>query len=125
MASSRFYPEQAKQLNVVSLFCKATIGSTGAPTLVTDYSKGIALITRNDTGDYTIALSEPYTGLLSVHPMLLDATDRDLTFQIIAEDVASSSAPYVKIGAHAAATPTDPASGSILYVEIKLRNSSV
>ena len=125
MASSLFYEGKAKQLNTVSLFCKATIGNTGACTLVTDYSKGIASITRNDTGDYTIALSEPSVVLLSVHPMILDATDRDLTFQIIAEDVASSSAPYVKIGAHAAATPTDPASGSILYVEIKLRDSSV
>lgn len=125
MASSLLNPAKAKQMNVVSLFMKAAIGSSGAPTIDTDMSKGIASITRNDTGDYTIALSEPYHSLLSVHPMILDATDRDLTFQIIAQDVSSSSAPYVKIGSHAAATPTDPASGSTLYVHILLRNSSV
>ena len=125
MASSLHYAAKARQLETVSLYVKATIGGTGAPTLVTDASKGILSITRNDTGDYTIALKEPYNSLLAVNPMILDATDRDLTFQIISEDVVSSTAPNVKIGSHAAATPTDPPSGSILYVEIVLRNSSV
>jgi hypothetical protein len=111
-------------MSTVSLFCKAAIGATGAPTLSSDYSKGIASITRNATGDYTLALSEPYVGLLSCHPMMLEADDTDITFQIISEDVAGTS-PNVKIGAHAAATPTDPPDGSTLYVHIIVRNSSV
>ncbi len=125
MASSLFFKNiGSKEVQVCHLFVKAAIGATGACTLDTAASKGIASITRNDTGDYTIALAETYASLLACHPMILDATDCDLTFQIISQDVAGTS-PNVKIGSHAAATPTDPASGSTLYVHLILKNSGV
>jgi hypothetical protein len=125
MASSLFFKDGgAKEVGIVHLFMRADIGATGAPTIDTAGSKGIASITRNDTGDYTIALSERYTSLLACHVMMLEADDTDITFQIISQDVSGTS-PNVKIGAHAAATPADPPSGSDLYVHIILKNSSV
>lgn len=125
MASSLFYKDAgAKEVGIVHLFMRADIGATGAPTLDTANSKGIASITRNDTGDYTIALDEPYPVLLACHPMMLEADDTDITFQVISQDVSGTS-PNVKIGSHAAATPTDPPNGSDLYVHIILKNSSV
>lgn len=126
MASSVFYrnAHASKEIDVTELFMKAAIGATGAPTINTAASKGIASITRNDTGDYTIQLSESYSSLLMVDVMFLEADDTDLTFQVISEAV-SNATPTVKIGAHAAATPADPPDGSTLYVRITVKNSSV
>jgi hypothetical protein len=125
MASSVFYHDHAaKEIGVTELFVKAAIGATGAPTIDTSASKGISTIVRNDTGDYTITLAERYNSLLMVDIMFLEADDTDLTSQVISEAV-SAATPVVKIGFHAAATPTDPSDGSTIYVRITLKNSSV
>ncbi len=125
MASSYFYKNhQSKETSIVELFLRADIGATGAVTIDTAASKGIASITRNDTGDYTIQLSESYNSLLMVDVMLLEADDTDLTSQVISQDV-SNATPTVKVGFHAAATPTDPPDGSDIYVRITVKNSSV
>jgi hypothetical protein len=125
MASSLFRKDMGhKEVGVVELFLFADIGATGAVTMDSDRSKGIASITRNDTGDYTIQLSEVYNSLLMCDVMLLEADDTDLTHQVISQAV-SNATPTVKIGFHAAATPTDPPDGSDIYVRITLKNSSV
>jgi len=125
MASSYFYKNHSsKETNVTELFLRADIGATGAVTIDTAASKGIASITRNDTGDYTIQLSESYNSLLMVDVMVLEADDTDLTHQVISQAV-SNATPTVKIGFHAAATPTDPPDGSDIYVRITVKNSSV
>lgn len=126
MASSLHYRNHmAKEVNVTELFLRADIGATGAPTIDVAASKGIASITRNDTGDYTIQLAEAYNSLFMVDVMLLEADDTDLTHQVISQDVSNSTTPTVKIGFHAAATPTDPPDGSDIYVRITVKNSSV
>ena len=125
MASSYHYRNhQSKEANVTELFLRADIGATGAPTLDTAASKGIASIARDDTGDYTITLSEAYNSLLMVDVMVLEADDTDLTHQIISQAV-SNSTPTVKVGFHAAAVPTDPPNGSDVYIRITVKNSSV
>ena len=124
MASSLFYKDHgSKEIGVRELFCKAAIGATGDPTLDVSASKGITSITRNAAGDYTILLAEVYPSLLMVDIMFLEADDTDLTSQVISEDV--DGVGNVKIGFHAAATPTDPSDGSTIYVRITLKNSSV
>lgn len=126
MASSVFYRNShaSKEVDVTELFVKAAIGATGAPTLNTAASKGISTIVRDAAGDYTITLSESYNSLLMVDIMFLEADDTDLTAQTISEDV-DGTTPTVKIGFHAAATPTDPPDGSTIYVRITCKNSSV
>jgi hypothetical protein len=121
--TSVYHTHGAQEINIVELFVKAAIGATGAVTINTSASKGIESITRNDTGDYTILLKEAYNSLLMTDIMLLEADDTDLTHQVISEDVVSGKT--VKIGFHAAATPTDPPDGSTIYVRITLKNSSV
>lgn len=125
MASRAFLREHAAlEHAVVELFLRADIGATGAPTLDTSASKGISSIARDATGDYTITLADRYSSLLMVDAMLLEADDTDLTHQVISQDV-SGTTPTVKIGWHAAATPTDPPDGSDIYVRITLKNSAV
>ena len=126
MASSVFYPShKSKETSVVELFCRVDVGSTGAPTLDADDSKGIASVVRNDTGDYTITLSERYNKLLMVDVMhFTDGSDVDLTWALLAHDV-SAATPTVKIGFKAAATPTEVPSDDDFYVRITLKNSSV
>lgn len=125
MASGLFYQSHyAKEINIVDIFAKVAIGATGAPTLDVAGSKGVTSVTRNATGDYTFLLADRYPSLLSVQAQIMDAADVDLTWQIISEAV-DSTAPTVKIGWHAAATPTDPSSGTTMFVRITLKNSSV
>lgn len=125
MASSYFHRNhRSKEVDVTELFLRADIGASGAPTIDTAGSKGIASISRTDTGDYTITLSEPYPSLLMVDVMMLEADATDLTFQVAAQAV-SNSTPTVQLTCKAAATPADPPDGSDLYVRLTLKNSSI
>lgn len=124
MASSTFYKgAQSKEIDTKVLYCKAAIGASGAPTIDTAASKGIASIALDATGDYTITLSEKYNSLLMVNIMLLEADDLDLTWNLTADAV--SSTPSISITFKAAATPTNPPDGSTLYIEIILKNSNI
>jgi len=124
MASSYFYQNfQSKEANITKLYLRADIGASGAPTLDTDDSKGIASIARTATGDYTITLDEAYNKHLHTSVTLIEADDTDLQIQVAATDV--SSAKTIQIICTAAATPADPPDGSDLTMEITLKNTSV
>lgn len=125
MASSLFKPALAKEQGVCTLYAYVDIGSTGACTLNAAKSKGIASIVRNSTGNYTITLAEGYNSLLFADFMYLESTSRDLTFQLLAEAVATSTAPTVQFVVHAAATATDPTSGGVVLARIVCKNSSI
>lgn len=108
------------------MFAKVTIGATGAPTLVTASSKGIKSITRNSTGDYTLLLSDTYNSLLHFKHIINSGSSAPTApgMYIKSDAVSSATVPGVEFVMNAAGTPTDPASGEILYLEIVLRNSS-
>ena len=59
MANRDFKDFQAAEREVKRLYMKATIGATGAPTLVAADSLGIKTIVRNTTGDYTVTFGTP------------------------------------------------------------------
>ena len=124
MASSTFYKMGgAKELQVIQLFVHAAIGSTGAVTLNTAKSKGIASMTRTSAGLYVITLSEAYAELLAVDGLALFSTLQDLTFQVNAETVATTKT--ITMWCKTAATATDPTSGTTLKFKITLKNSGV
>ena len=123
MASgSLFNKAYAKEVDLVKLYAYVDIGGTGAPTLNTAKSKGIASIVRNGAGDYTITLSDVYNAHMFTNLMLLDATSRDLTFQLLAADASAKTIQFV---VHAAASATDPTSGDVVLAEITMKRSSV
>ena len=124
MASSTFYNgAQSKEIDTKVLYCKVAIGASGAPTINTAASKGIASIVRDDTGDFTITLSEKYNSLLFANVAFVEANDTDLTWHVSAEAV--SSTPSISFVFKAAGTPTDPDNGSTLLFQIVLKNSNI
>jgi hypothetical protein len=144
--ASREFIQFSYQLErgVVKLYVKATIGATGAPTLVTtstasgNPSKGILSIARQAAGTYRITFGrsdvsgdiyDKYQRILNVSGVILDAGVSAVNSVQIKDDQSSASVPYVDIytlgittGAVAA---VDPTSGDTLLVEITLKNSTV
>lgn len=110
---------------VVSLFGKVAIGNTGAPTLDTAMSKGIASVSRTDTGDYTITLQDTYYKFLMANFVVLyNGSSNVGQVQLVSEAVNSTKVITITTLDFAGA-PVDPTSGSVLYFELMLRNSSV
>ena len=103
---------------------KVSIGATGAPTL-DSFSAGYASIVRNSAGDYTVTMSEGYSGFLNGLVTYLDTTNADFVFQWDAINDTTSAYSFRCIGADGSPVAEDPASGSTLYITLWLRNSSV
>ena len=127
MANRRFQNFQAYDREVKRLYCKATIGASGAPTLVSDNSLGIKSIGRNSAGDYTVtfgdsSITDKYNKLLWADGKLLDAAGEDIRVQIQVDAVTSGTVQVLTL---TGATPTDPTNGSTLFLVFDLKNSSV
>ena len=114
----------SQEVNMTTLFLRADIGATGAPTIDTANSKGIASIARTAAGDYTITLSEPYNTLLGASVISLEAGDTEFNWSLTANSV-SASTPTVQISNLPGGVATDPDDGSDLFVTLHLKNSSV
>ncbi len=122
MANRWFEPNICNaEKGLVKLQIKVTIGAVGAPTL----TKGnfIASIARTAAGLYTITLEDKYVDLLGFSCVQMIAAAQDLTFDVVSEAV--DSAKTINIRCKAAAVDTDPSSGSVLFIELTLKNSSV
>ena len=129
MASRDFKNFQAAERAVKRLYMKATIGASGAPTLVTDDSLGVKSIARNGTGDYTITLGTPsgdtdkYNKLLWSDGKLLDPDAEDIRVQIDTDTI--SSAGTMKILTVTGGSAADPSDGATLLMVFDVKNSSV
>lgn len=130
----------------VQLDAYITIGSTGAATLKywvpaaggggayasapTGGYRGIASIARNTTGDYTITLQDTYQRLLGWDVKFQAATTGTAVAPIVSlctttTNVATSTGGTVRFKTQSATgTAADPASGEIMYVSLRLSNSS-
>jgi|TARA_R100000149_G_C5756182_1_gene63203 hypothetical protein len=128
MANRRFQNFQAYDREVKRLYCKATIGASGAPTLVSDNSLGIKSIARNSAGDYTVTFgdsstTDKYNKLLWADGKLLDAAGEDIRVQIQVDSVSSDG--QIQVLTLTGASATDPSNGSTLFLVFDLKNSSV
>ena len=104
----------------VKVFGKLVVGGTGAVTSGT--GNGIASIVRSAQGDYLVTLTDAFSAFLSFSAVHLVATGEDLVCQVKAVDPAAKTLSFFT---NTHATPTDPASGTVIYFEITYRNSSV
>lgn len=121
MANRRFYQfHGALEPGIVALYLEVAIGATGAPTLT--YGKGVTSIARTTNGEYLITLADKYNRLLAFNPIMESTTGEDITFQVDASAVASGTVAFFT---NTADTPTDPTSGDKIYIELKLKNSTV
>ena len=121
MANRDFKDVQSNYREVKDVYLKVAIGATGAPTIDT-FSGGYASIARNSAGDYTITMVDGYEDLVDAGFRLLSTTNQEMYFQLDA--VGFPSARTVGFRCLTGTTPTDPASGSTLYIKLSLRNSS-
>lgn len=83
---------------------------------------GIASVERDAPGVYKITLEDAYFSLKSAKARLLHTSAEDIRFQISSETVSSTKLIIFKT--LTGATPTDPASGSIAFIRLELKNSS-
>lgn len=121
MANRNFKKAQNLEQEVKGLFADVAIAAAGAPTLTR--GTGIASISRNSAGDYSITLSDTYNRLMHCNVMQLVATAQDANWQIVSETVASTK--IIRVRCLTAGVATDPSSGSRLFVKIDVKNSSV
>ena len=122
---SQFHNSYAGQM--VSLLAKVSIGSSGAPTLVSGTGMGILSVTRNSAGAYTFALSNPFYSLLGVRVSIKSGSSAPAApiMNIVTDSANVTAAPLVKIQMRdLSAVATDPASGEVLYVELMFNRSS-
>ena len=138
MANRRFEQFQLSlEKKVVSLYLKASIGASGAPTLVR--GKGIASIAKNaTTGQYVISLGKPASATDAAQPdtyqMLLDADSIFINasgvqaapiMNIIADNSASGSITVQFNAAAGSGQNAYPASGETVLIRLVLSNSSI
>ena len=129
MANRDFKNFQAAEREVKRLYLKATIGASGAPTLVAADSLGVKSIARVTTGDYLVTFGTPsggtekYNKLLWADGKLLDTSGEDIRVQLDVDTV--SSAGTLSFYTVTGATPTDPTNGATLLMVFDVKNSSV
>ena len=86
---------QERDINLEKIYLKLVIGASGA---VTSYAgEGISLVEKETAdGQYTVTFSDAgaYESFIYANFIQLDAAE-DITFQVISEDVDSSTAPVV------------------------------
>lgn len=127
MANRRFskVAQQSLERAVVHLYAKVAIGGTGAPTLDANNSQGFSSIARNSAGDYTVTLQDKYHDFLCAKAVFNSGASpaASPTMSVKADSIASAGT--LEVVFCAGVTPTDPASGEILYLHLELRNTSV
>lgn len=117
-----------KEAMPVRLYCHVTFGASGAPTLDSATSKGIASIVRNSAGKYTITLSDSYNKMMGMDICQLSGTSAQAAPLVtLVSQAVSNATPTVVIQYRAIdnTTATDPASGEEAFIELALGNSSV
>lgn len=122
---SQFHYSYAGQR--VSLMARVSIGSSGAPSIISGTGMGIASIVRNSAGNYTINLTNTFYNLLSLSVISnsgSSAPAAPLT-NIAVSSVSVAAAPLVTIQMrNLSGVATDPASGEILHLVMDMNRSS-
>lgn len=104
------------------MFLKAAIGASGAVTISSDDSRGVASISRVSAGRYLITLQDKYSRLMDVSiSQLGTATPAAPISALISETVASTKTLSIQF-LDAAGAVADPDSGQSVRVHIVLSN---
>lgn len=124
-------PLGSLEIDVVTIYGSYAVGATGACTLDTQNSKGVASVVRNSAGKYTITLSEPVQKFLWGDAQLLDDTNSDPTTvgvlpRLFSAGVTAATPTFViQFFNYTDGSAADPADGATVYFKLELRNSSV
>jgi len=133
MANRMFNQFQGSlEKGIVTLYCNIPIGATGSVgTLDPKKNKGIVSVVRTGTGAYTITFGvsasrlDTYARTMTMEGTILNATpDAIGSINMTADNAATGSISIVTQAA-ASGTVTDPSNGTVILLEITLKNSSV
>lgn len=108
---------------VVNLFAQVAIGASGAPTMNAAKSKGVKSIARNGAGDYTLTLQDSYYALLGFDLSFVVATVPASPNVSIKTDSVTSVPGSIRFICSTGGVATDPASGEIMKICVRLSNS--
>lgn len=113
----------ALEKGVVKLFVHVVFGASGAPTL--ERGKGIASVSRDSAGTFTVALQDRYQRLLAAHAMFVGTSPIAAVVSLVSDDSAALS-PTLSFETSEATTgsATDPVSGEELLLELSFSNSA-
>ena len=104
------------------LYAQVTIGASGAVSSTAGY--GITSCTETATGTYKFILDDSYEKLVFAHGTSLNSSIDDIMTSIKAEDVDATSDPYVELFTYSVGgAASEPASGTVLYVEIAVQDT--
>lgn len=117
--------------NPVTLWARVTIGASGAPTLDATNSKGIKSISRSSAGTYVVTFgvgnqTDTYNRLLFAKAQFQVSGGIPAAPVMAVSTESVQSAGTVTLVFSDVETPaaTDPASGEVMYLEFKLKNST-
>lgn len=112
---------------LVSLLPSVSFGASGAPTIVANTGMGITSVARVSAGKYNITLSRAFGSLIHIKHVFNSGASAPAApgMYISSNAVSTASAPVLQIVFNAAGTPTDPASGEIVYLDVILNDSSL
>lgn len=115
-------PVQTIEQGSTTLYCKLTVGATGAVSAATGY--GLSGIARNDVGNYTITLDRKFKKLLSVLPTVIQATPQGLKMTLEADAIASAGTVTLEWNTDAG-TATELSSGTIVIFAITVADTGM
>lgn len=114
----------------VTIYGKAAIGVTGAPTLNSAQSKGIFSIVRTGVGAYTINLGnavsrDTYQRLMMFKELVIGASSTCVGCTVVADNSSSTPSPNVAIQlTDGTGTAVELANGVSLLVKLILSNTT-
>lgn len=118
------------EIDVVTLYAKFAVGASGAPTLDTSNSKGVASVTRDSAGQYTLLFSDYYQRLLWADAKLFSTSASNPTtdgvgFRLEADALSTAKTCQVQFFALDDGAAADVLDGQVVYMKFELRNSTV
>ena len=122
MANRNFNRKQALDKEIKEIYANVTIGASGAPTLVSANSVGVASISRTSAGLYVLTLQDKYMKLMHAHVQIVTPVAEDIVSNVVSESVAS--AKTVTFRCTTGGVATDPASGDSFLIALQLKNST-
>ena len=111
----------------VKLRATVSIGASGAPTISSTSGMGIASMTRNGAGDYSILLTDAFQSLLDLSVVSNSGTSAPAApnVNIRSNAVSTAAAPTLRIQMRdLTGAAADPANGEVLTISIELNRSS-
>lgn len=125
-AGRNFVDEQALEIGIQSIFCKATYAGATPLTISNAGGRGVYQVSLTAAGTYKIELENKFVALRSFKVELLDSTARDFTFQIKEYDLnPTSGLAYITFYSLSAGSETTVPNPSAMLIDIVVKNSTV